>query len=89
MARENESEHIDEEDRVLAQLLPCALCGAGETQARVHRLAPMMSGGPGALISVSIQHWCETPTGPGLRRSISSQGRDFDDAIRSWNERTT
>lgn len=65
-------------------LMPCPFCGAGSYDISESRLPPKMSG-PGALISVTIRHWCDHKN--GVRRTISVTGRDREDAREQWNTR--
>jgi hypothetical protein len=74
------------DDEVLAALLPCPFCGGGGTDVRVTRLSPRMEG-PGALIGVTIQHWCQGRNKAAQRTTTQAHGRDHADAIEAWNTR--
>lgn len=70
-------------------LRPCPFCGSdakwvGDTNwaIRESHLKPTMSG-PGAPISVEVQHWC----GEGTKTMVKVVGRDHDEAERNWNRR--
>lgn len=60
---------------------PCPFCGEtpGEREIRETRLGPYMSG-PGALVSVYVQHHCGKVV-------ISARGRDHEQAAEEWNRR--
>lgn len=64
-------------------LLPCPMCGAGETQIDARYHPPTMTR-PGSLMYVNIIHWCE---GEGLKTTIKVVGRDHFDAQYKWNQR--
>lgn len=68
------------------QLLPCPFCGGGSTQIDERRLSPTMQG-PGAVISVTVRHWCPVPAGQPTGLNVSMHGRDKDAAIAAWNTR--
>lgn len=66
-------------------LLLCPFCGAGETHISEQHLSPSMKG-PGALISVTIRHWC--PREPGCVGNLREvRGRDHVSALAQWNKR--
>jgi hypothetical protein len=44
--------------------------------------------GPGALIGVTIQHWCQGRDKPAQRCTVQAHGRDHADAIEAWNKRS-
>jgi hypothetical protein len=68
----------------LRSLLPCPFCGGGETRIDESHLKPMMDR-PGALISVSVKHWCG---GAGVMHAYREvRGRDHDSACREYNRR--
>jgi len=69
----------------IAELKARPLCGAGETHTDERHLPPRMSG-PGALISVSIKHWCAKRPGV-VQAFIEIRGRDHTSAIDAWNTR--
>ena len=60
-------------------LKPCRYCGAGETRIEQRNLPPKMSG-PGAIISVTILHFCKD-----ARRTIKVVGSDKPHAVSIWN----
>lgn len=73
-------------DGVVGNLLLCPFCGGGETLMSEQHLSPTMRG-PGALVSVTIRHWCERM--PGIvGGGLEFRGRDHDSAISAWNRRT-
>ena len=70
-------------------LLPCPMCGAGETRVDEAHLPPRMSG-PGALVSVTIHHWCNIS--PAKIHGViidhrEVRGRDHASAEASYNRR--
>ena len=66
-------------------LKPCPFCGGGETVMSETHLPPRMSG-PGALITVTVRHWCGPL--PGVVGSHTEfRGRDHASAIAAWNRR--
>lgn len=68
-------------------LLPCPICGGGETRIDENHLSPTMKG-PGALIGVVIHHWCNNPHSPGAyteHREV--RGRDHASAQLAYNRR--
>lgn len=67
-------------------LAPCPFCGdAGEFREDEQHLAPRMSG-PGALITVTLRHWC--PKLPGaLQVYHEVRARDRATAVAQWNGR--
>jgi hypothetical protein len=73
-------------DRKPLQLQACPFCGAGETQVRENCHPPTMRG-PGALISVTIQHWCDKSEGMLSGSCIKISGRDYTAAETAWNRR--
>jgi len=69
-------------------LRPCPFCGDGETRIDESHLSPTMDGGPGALISATVRHWCRRVDGDGVvGGGISFRGRTREDAVRAWNRR--
>jgi hypothetical protein len=70
----------------MSELLPCPFCGGlKEITIKENRHSPTMKG-EGSLISVDIKHWCY---GRGIQRLlIGVTGRDYDQAINTWNTRT-
>jgi hypothetical protein len=73
------------------KLLPCPMCGAGETRVDEKYLPPKMSG-PGALISVAIHHWCNdlSTAIPGvIAEHREVRGRDHASAEAAYNRRPT
>ena len=73
------------EQKPVDGLLPCPFCGSGETEIRETRLPPTMKG-PGAIVSVRLQHWCDRPDGV-VATGISFTGRERSNAIEQWNRR--
>ena len=70
-------------------LLPCPMCGAGETRVDEKHLSPRMSG-PGALVSVVIHHWCNDPSTKiygSIFEHREVRGRDHASAEASYNRR--
>lgn len=69
-----------------AEMKPCPFCG-GEAEISETHLPPTMSG-PGALITVTVRHWCG-PAAAGIVAShVEFRGRDHASAIAAWNTRT-
>ena len=78
-------------DELRAQLSPCPFCGddgqSFETTCVIERRhSPYMSG-PGALINVSIAHWCPRIDGGAHTNSRKVTGRDHETALKEWNRR--
>lgn len=71
---------------IAAVLKPCPFCGAGETRVDEAHLAPRMNQ-PGALISVTIRHWCERQPGAAHVQLIAFTGRDHEQARAAWDRR--
>lgn len=67
-------------------LLPCPFCGGTDIQERENRLSPQMSGEPGALVSVDIQHWCGGSIREGML-TFHARGHEHESARRAWNTR--
>lgn len=66
-------------------LLPCPICGGGETRVDEKHLPPTM-GGPGGLISVVIHHWCNKPSA-AIFEHREVRGRDHASAEAAYNRR--
>ena len=67
-------------------LMPCPFCGGTDVRFDERRLSPTMKG-PGALISVTLRHWCPTPEGQPHGLSVTKHGRDHESARAAWNAR--
>jgi len=78
-------EPIDEED--VSDLLPCPFCGAGDTRISASYLPPRMEG-PGAVISVTIRHWCENRQAGANVANRMVTARDRAPAVAEWNRRS-
>lgn len=66
--------------------LPCPFCGSAEVDIQENRLGPKMSGGPGALISVHLRHWCQSSKGlHACTVQIREHTREA--VIKLWNTR--
>jgi hypothetical protein len=68
-------------------LLPCPFCGGGETRLSEAHLPPRMEG-PGALISVTLRHWCENVAPGTVSATREVRGRDLASATAEWNRRS-
>lgn len=78
---------IDEETGEVSGLLPCPFCGAGELRCSETHLPNTMER-PGALISVTIRHWCEGVAPGTVSATREVRGRDMASAAAEWNRRT-
>jgi hypothetical protein len=77
----------EQDDMSERELEPCPFCSAGNTDIQERRLPPSMQG-PGAIISVTVRHWCPVPPGQPSGLHVSMHGRDRESAIAAWNRRS-
>lgn len=70
----------------MEKLEPCPFCGGTDVRFDESRLSPTMKG-PGALISVTLRHWCPKLEGQPHGLSVTKRGRDHESARAAWNTR--
>lgn len=77
---------MDGETNDLSGLMPCPFCGGGELRRSDTHLPNTMER-PGALISVTLRHWCEWTVPGTVSATREVRGRDMASAAAEWNRR--